>query len=83
MKNTLLAVSYTTCAASLRCQALKGIKGLVKLNSENLLDEQVKKALQLRIRDPSAITRESALDLLSKYITNQRKSGSLTDEKQK
>jgi hypothetical protein len=59
----ILVVSYSKTAI-LRSKALKSVKALVKLNPKNLLDEQVTRAIYLRLNDSSAITRESAIDLV-------------------
>lgn len=63
LKNVMLCVSYMKLA-TLRAKAIKTIKSLIKINPENLHDQQILKIVHLRLMDVSASTRESTLDLL-------------------
>lgn len=59
----MLCISYLKLA-TLRVKAIKTIKSIVKINPENLHDQEVQKIIQLRLLDISASTREGTLDLL-------------------
>ncbi|CDW77530.1 heat repeat domain containing protein [Stylonychia lemnae] len=67
LKNTMLCMSYFR-QATIRAKAIKAIKSIIKINPENLLDANVQQIILLRLKDQSANTRETTLDLVSQYI---------------
>lgn len=69
LKNMLLCVSYSK-HATLRNKVMKIIKKLIKSNPIEMLgDAEVQQILKIRITDASAVTRESALDILHKNLS--------------
>ena len=70
LKNILMCLSYSK-QATLRNKAMKIIRQLIKNDPQKMLqDEEIQTILKLRITDVSSVTRESALDILSKNIEN-------------
>ena len=65
-----MCLSYSK-QATLRNKAMKIIRQLIKNDPQKMLqDEEIQTILKLRITDVSSVTRESALDILSKNIEN-------------
>jgi len=73
IKDTLIWISCCPKAATLRAKALKGIKQVIKVKPENLMDEKIQQVLQLRVNDKSSVNRENALDLIAQFITSSSK----------
>lgn len=70
LKNVLLCLSYSKIA-SIRNKVMKIIKKLIAVDSQAMLkDNDVQAIMKLRISDVSAMTRESALDILLKNLDN-------------
>jgi len=70
LKNILLCISYSK-SATLRHKTLKIIKQAIKIDPIELLqDSQILQIIKLRIEDVSSITREIALDIIHKNMSN-------------
>lgn len=68
MKGTLLCMSYAR-QATIKQRCMTVIKQLIRENPRDMLaDQAVTQIIRERLQDPSAITRESALDLLLKNL---------------
>ena len=65
LKDTMIYVACNARTATLRSRALKSISKMIKLRPESVLDEKIATVVTYRAADPSVVTRESALDLLS------------------
>ncbi len=63
LKNVMLCISYFKLA-SLRVQAMKIIKKIIKMDPDTLNEEEILKIIHLRLQDISSSTRETTLDLL-------------------
>jgi len=67
LKDKILIISYEKLP-SLRAKSIKVIRDLVEIRTDNLLDDFVLKIVQSRLSDDSSSTRESTIDLISKFI---------------
>lgn len=72
IKGTMLCLSYSKLA-SIRTLTIKSIKKLIKINPQNLLDENIQKIIEYRICDTSATTRENTLDLIMNFVVKEAK----------
>ena len=64
-------MSYAN-TAGIRAKSIRAIREIVELDGQHLLDDDIRKIIEYRVNDSSVATRESTLDLISKFVTKDK-----------
>lgn len=58
-------------AVTLRSKALRGLSAIVQVDPDVLALSNVRRAFEARLSDPSPAVRDSAVDLIGKYVVQK------------